>query len=275
MQHKEAFFKGYQDQVFFRRTWSPDTTPKACIAIIHGVGSHSGGILNIVNPLVQEGYEVCAYDIRGHGRSEGDRAFINGFEQFRNDTFMFLNEITLDMPNVPVFLMGHSLGGVIALDYALHMHSSVKLQGLVLICPAIIPERIRQYLSNIPADTPNEAAYPEAPDFEQLTRDIHVIREFKRDPLRQHIKTAGLHRGTLAAVEAILQSPQKINVPLLIVQGLDDQIVPPENTRALFDLVPETVSKSYLGYSGMLHNPHDDIGREIVMRDISYWIQGV
>jgi len=271
VKHTEGFFEGRGSIRLYKQSWIPDAIPRACVAVVHGVGSHSGGLMNLIAPLVSAGFAVHAYDLRGHGRSEGQRAFINSFDDYRLDTDSFMNFVREDMQRCPLFLLGHSLGGIVALDYVLRFQPS--LHGLILVCPAIMPARLKQFNASISLSDPNETAYGEEPDYEKLTRDIQVIESFAKDPLRHHWKTAGLHRGALEAVSYIFQHPNRMNVPLLMQQGEDDEIVPPEDPKAFFDAVPNTCDKRYIGYPGMLHNPHDDSDREVMLEELIQWVK--
>ncbi|HZG78070.1 MAG TPA: alpha/beta fold hydrolase, partial [Paenibacillus sp.] len=272
VKHTVFYFEGYEKTKLRGQSWVPDR-PKAIVAVIHGVGSHSGGISNLTEPLTEAGYAVFSYDLRGHGRSEGQRGLIRSFVEYREDTCLFMRHVVGCGEPLPVFLVGHSLGGVVALDYTVFVQPDF-LESIVLICPALMPNRIQTYLNSIDSATADDASYEGKPDFEMLTSDLHVIDRFQADPLRHHAKTAGLHRGTLRTLKALFDDPARLHIPLLLLQGGRDEIVPPSEPRAYYDALPDAHGKHrYILYPDMKHNPHDEVGRERAIGDILAWIQ--
>ena len=134
MNSSEGFFKTVRGPELFYRAWHPEAAieTKAVIIIIHGGGEHSGRYLNPVNYLVPRGYAVYAYDLPGHGKSPGKRGHVNRFTEFLDATDSFLQFVREHEQGKPVFLLGHSIGGLIAADYALE---HPELSGLILSSP--------------------------------------------------------------------------------------------------------------------------------------------
>ncbi len=101
----------------FFQVWLPESTPLAALAIVHGMGDHSGRFSRLVLPLVEQGFAAYGFDLRGYGRSPGIRGHINSFSEYREDVRLFLQFISVQQPGVLRFLMGYSLGSGIVLDY--------------------------------------------------------------------------------------------------------------------------------------------------------------
>ena len=137
MQHDEGTFQGWGGLNLYYQRWLPQQPVQAVVGIVHGLGGHSGLFKNVVQCLVPQGYGIYGLDLRGHGRSPGQRGYIGRWQEFREDVNHFLQLIQSHHPGVPCFIWGHSLGGVIALDYALH-HGE-KLQGVIVTAPALGP----------------------------------------------------------------------------------------------------------------------------------------
>ena len=119
MQHREGSFLGARNLKLYYQSWHPLEPVKGIVVIIHGLGSHSSLFGNVTQSLVPSGYAVYGLDLRGHGRSQGQRGHINAWSEFREDLTTFFALIKTREKGIPCFLLGHSLGGIIALDYVL------------------------------------------------------------------------------------------------------------------------------------------------------------
>jgi alpha-beta hydrolase superfamily lysophospholipase len=135
MKHIEGTFKGSGGLSLYYQSWYPHGQVQAIVAIVHGLGAHSGLFNNAVQYLISQGYGVYALDLRGHGRSPGQRGHINAWAEFREDLSAFSQWIQEQEPNCPCFLWGNSLGGAIVLDYALRFPKG--LQGVIVTAPAL------------------------------------------------------------------------------------------------------------------------------------------
>ncbi|MEB3293064.1 MAG: alpha/beta hydrolase, partial [Synechococcales bacterium] len=135
MQHCVSWFEGLDGMRLFYQSWSPDELPQAVVITVHGLGSHSGLFAPATDYLVEQGYVVYGFDLRGHGRSPGQRGHINHWTEFREDLRRFIQRIRDKHPVCPCFLWGHSLGGTIALDYTLRSPESIA--GLIVTAPAL------------------------------------------------------------------------------------------------------------------------------------------
>ena len=130
MKHIESNFIGTDDIRLYYQVWRPEKNSKAVVQLIHGLAEHSNRYLNVVNALVPSGYVIYASDNRGHGKSEGIRGYVNKFETFVKDQKIFFELIKENEPNLPIFLLGHSMGSIIAQLYAVEY--PVGLKGLIL-----------------------------------------------------------------------------------------------------------------------------------------------
>lgn len=183
-EHSTDFFTGSDNRQLFEQWWRPQIEPKATVVIVHGYAEHSGRYGHVGVRLAGSGYAVGAYDLRGHGRSEGKRAFIRQFDEHIQDLRAFLNRVPQVVPDKPVFLFGHSLGGAIAVLYAITHQPA--LQGMLLSGAALkISEDISPLLQKLSGII--GTLFPTLPTIKLnsgwLCRTPEVVRQYDSDPL--------------------------------------------------------------------------------------------
>lgn len=272
----EGFFSGWNQTPLFYQCWSPSTSPQAIVALVHGLGSHSGLFDNIVQTLVPQGYIVYGLDLRGHGRSPGQRGYINSWDEFRGDLDCFLDHIIdthAQDQNRPLFLIGHSLGGVISLDYTIRKPEA--LAGMVAIAPALgcvgVPPlklQIGKILSQIwPGFTLSTGL-----DHTAASRDPAILVRYKNDPLRHTKGTARLATEFMNTTRWIHSHAPRLACPLLILHGSNDQVALPEGSERFFNTV-RFPNKTRYEYEGGYHDLHNDTNFPTVLRDLVNWLQ--
>jgi alpha-beta hydrolase superfamily lysophospholipase len=144
MQHEEGTFTGTGDLSLVWQAWLPDEPPRAVLVIVHGFGEHCGRYRHLVDYLVPRGFAIYGFDLRGHGRSEGQRGAINSWDEFREDVARFLHLVREAQPDSPLFLMGHSMGGLIVSNYAVNDQSG--LTGVILSSPQLAQPHVAPLL---------------------------------------------------------------------------------------------------------------------------------
>jgi alpha-beta hydrolase superfamily lysophospholipase len=272
MNHIEGVFKGYGDLNLYYQRWWPDTTPQGILVLVHGLGGHSGLFKNGVRCLLPQGYGAYAMDLRGHGRSPGQRGYIQHWSEFREDLNAFLQFIRDREQGEPCFLWGHSLGGTISLDYALHYPE--HLQGLILSAPALdhvgVPSwklAVGQGLSRIWPRFKLKVGI----DHTSSSRDLNVLADYSADPLRHEYGTARLATHFFKTVRWIHQNIDQLKVPLLLLHGGGDLVTQPESSRSFFQQV-QLEDKTYREYPNSYHDLYDDLNYMEVISDIATWL---
>lgn len=257
--------------LYYQHWHSPGPT-QAVLAIVHGLGSHSGHFKNLVQHLVPHGYRLYSFDLRGHGRSPGQRGYIHSWTEFREDLRYFLHLIDDRESGHPYFLLGHSLGAVIAMDYALRFPDG--LQGIIATAmPAgkvgVNPLKmaIGQVLSQIwPRFTMKTGL-----DQSTSSRNPEVVATFTQDPLRHVQGTARLVTEFSATIRWLQDHAAELSVPLLMLHGGADRIALPEGSQALFQQV-QWPDKERREYAAGYHDVHNDLNYREVMADIGQWL---
>lgn len=267
----EGTFNGADGTELFFRVIEPLTAPKAAIILVHGHGDHSGGLQNISASLVNNDYIVYNFDLRGHGKSTGKRGFIRSWDEFRGDLHEFRKLVSLDQPELPLFIVGHSIGGLITLDYTLD--HSAGISGVIAISPAISYEvkPFEQLGITLMGKLKPDYSINKKPNVRLLKKNSAVRTEYYSDRLRHNIVTPGLGSGLIQAISRLENQAQSIHLPLLLQYGLDDKITPPTKLRNFFHLVASKDKQLY-EYSLAKHRPFDEVGREKFLEDLVGWL---
>lgn len=274
MKHSIGTFTGAgQVALYYQRWQDAQEPPCAVLAIVHGFGEHSGRYSTVVERLTARGYVVYGFDHRGHGRSPGQRGHIDAWAEFRQDVAAYLRLIAREEPAMPLFLMGHSLGGLIVLEYALRHPEGlcgVIASGPALGQPGLSPAllMLSRLLSRVwprfSMDTKLDAA--------TLSRDPAALQAHRDDTLVHSRGSARLGTEVSAAAAWTQAHAGDLRVPLLIVHGGADRLVPPEQSRLFFDHVALADKERY-EYAGVYHEPHNDIDAARVLADIERWLE--
>lgn len=208
---------------------------RAVVALAHGKDEHQGRYAHVVAALTAAGYAVYTIDHRGHGASGGKRGEIRRFDDYVEDFDLLVREAERDHPNVPVVVLGHSMGGLIATRYALRTQD--RLAALVLSGPALlvatdVPAWMKQVLKRVGAVLPNLKAPAGVPDL--LSRDPEVQRAFSLDPLCNNTPTKlGFVQQLVAASDRTRREMHAIRLPLLVMHGEADRLTSPEGSKQL------------------------------------------
>jgi long-chain acyl-CoA synthetase len=272
MQHIEGTFKGFGNCQLYFQSWHPDNPSQAIVVLVHGLGGHSGLFTNVIDYLVPQGYEVYALDLRGHGRSPGQRGHINAWGEFREDLQAFINQIRAQRSRCPIILWGHSLGGTIALDYALR--SPEQLQGLIVTAPALGKTSVPAYKLMI-----GKGLSKLLPRFSLklglgnnwASRDPIALAHYQQDPLRHEYGSARLATEFMATVDWIAEHTRDLKIPLLILHGSGDRITSPQGSRAFFQHVLYA-DKEHREYAGSYHELYIDLDFQRMFNDVEIWL---
>jgi len=241
MKHQEGYLKGVRDTDIYYQYWLPENEPEAILLVVHGLAEHSGRYMNVVNFLVPSGYAVYGIDHIGHGKSDGKKGYVQRFEDYTTTLKKYFDMIRGWHPEKPIFLVGHSMGGLISAAYLLKYQD--ELSGAVLSGPGIkVPDNISQAIiiaGNILSFIMPKTGLVQL-DAEGVSRDPVVVDAYASDPLVYTGKiTARLGAELLKAMKRVTEQAPKIRLPIMIVHGSDDKLVDPSGAQLLYDLVPE------------------------------------
>lgn len=255
----------------FVRSWKPASTPRAVVVICHGVNSHGGQYLWAGEQLVGEGHAVYALDLRGRGKSSGKRFYVDHVSEYVSDVSAVIQLAKLRNPGLPVFLLGHSAGGVVSCTYALDHQS--ELSGLIcesfafkVYAPDIvlaITKGLSHILPNLPVLKLKN---------EDFSRDPAAVEALNNDPLtHDETQPAETVAALVRADERLEKEFPTITIPVFIMHGTADKATRPEGSQFFYDTVGSKDKKLRL-YEGHYHDLLNDRGKEEVIADIKDWI---
>lgn len=251
---------------------------RAVLAIVHGLGGHSGLFGNVVDYFISKNYAVYSVDLRGHGRSQGQRGYINRWREFREDVRTFLQLIETQEPGCPRFLLGHSMGAVVVLDYVLRSPteaSASSLQGVIALAPALGQVAVPPFklaLGRVLSGVWPYFTLSTGINLNVASRDPAVLAAYAQDSLRHSRGTARLATEYLDTVAWIQAHAADWHLPLLILHGGADQVALPEGGYAFFQQVP-ILDKERREYPGVYHEIHNDLNYQEMLADLENWLE--
>jgi alpha-beta hydrolase superfamily lysophospholipase len=256
--------------LFFRR-WSPNQPPTAILAIVHGFGEHSELYNHLGQFFTDRGFAVVSLDLRGHGKSAGARGFVRHWNDYLEDV-THLVDLAYRPGGAPLYLVGHSMGGLIAIEYALR-HPE-RLGGLVVMGPALgevgVP-RILVWLSRALSRIWPSFSLDTRINSAAMSRDPAAVARLEADPLVHGRGTARLGTEFFEAIKRVRAGAATIAVPILMQHGDADTVAHPDGTRQFFSDIT-FADKQLMTYPGGFHNLFVDLNWKDVLDDIHLWI---
>jgi alpha-beta hydrolase superfamily lysophospholipase len=276
MSHHEERFTTPDGLSLYGQRWLPELPAGTVVAVVHGFVEHSGRYARLAEHLNRQGYAVYAMDLRGHGRSEGPRCFVRRFDQYLEDLDLFLDRVAAAEPDKPLFLFGHSMGGLIVAQWAISRPArQAAARGLVLSGPALrVGRRLFPLLRHLAWIASLLA--PRMPvvrlGWRRISRDPAVVEDFRRDPLVFHgrfpVRTGA---EILAAMRSVGRRMERLESPLLILHGTGDCICDVEGSLQL-DRRAGSTDKTLRLYNGLYHDLFHEPERAEVLADLLAWL---
>jgi acylglycerol lipase len=274
MKHREMQFPGCGDVPLFAQAWLPERAANAVVVIAHGLAEHSGRYSALATRLVERDFAVYALDQRGHGRSGGPRCNIERFDYLVSDLGVFVGRAQRQHPGAPVMLLGHSMGGAVALGCALKYQDA--LNALVLSAPALAtdtaaPLSKRLMVNALSVLAPNRGVLtlPAA----AISRDRAIVHAYESDPLvfRGEIPARTVSE-LLKAMEHLQQHAHELTLPVLIQHGSADSLVPLAAVQPTYQHLGLQRRRTVQVYEGLYHEVYNEPERDRVIRDLESWL---
>jgi len=251
----------------------PPRKAKAVLVIAHGIGEHGGRYAQLADYFTKRNLAVWACDHRGHGKSDGKRGHVDNFDDYLADLGQMIRIAKDHSPGIKTFLLGHSLGGLIATFYA-EKHPS-DLDGLIASGPALREKMKispvtafmgRTFSRIMPTFTTGTGLDPNL-----LSHDKEVVKKYVEDPLVHKVATARWFTEYRRAQEETMRLADGFTLPCLIIQGGADGIIDPTVATELYKRIKGS-DKALKVYDGFYNESLNEIGKESVLADIDNWL---
>lgn len=251
------------------RCWSPGRNAKASVLLVHGLCEHSGRYADLAAHLCCAGYAVRAFDLRGHGRSEGRRGDTR-FAPTLDDLDRLLDEER--GRGCPVFLYGHSLGGLIVLAYCIERRPSIAgvVASAAALHTAVREQPAKVLLARLFGRLLPGVSVASGLDATLLSRDPAVVENYLHDRLVHRRMTFGFGRDAMGAIDRVLAYRDRFPAPLLLLHGDADRVNYPSGSQALAARLGDTCTLRV--YPGIYHQPHTDPDSPRVFADLTAWL---
>jgi alpha-beta hydrolase superfamily lysophospholipase len=261
---KETYIHSFDGTRLFLKTNVP-ATPKAIIVIVHGLCEHLGRYEYITQKLTDRNFGVYRFDHRGHSKSEGKPVFYNDFNEMIDDVNVVVELAKKENPILPVFLIGHSMGGFAVTTFGMKYPNKVK--GIVASGAVTRFNNTFPIPPNMPVDAyfPNELA-------DGVCSDPAVVEAYKNDPLVAKQVSFGLFYCLFAGVDWNKQNSSKFVDPVLLLHGCNDGLVSEKDSRDLFgDISSE--DKTLKIYAFLFHEIFNEPSKDEVIGDVISWLE--
>jgi len=267
----ESSLKTADGLSIFTRSWKPEGTPRAVIALVHGFNAHSGYMTWAAEQFAAHGLAAYALDLRGRGRSSGERFFIENISDYTDDVDQLIGFARSENPGLPVYVLGHSAGGVIASTYVFEHQDTIA--GLVCESFALdvgVPDAAALLIKGISHLAPHLHIY--TLKNEVFSRDPAVVAAMNADPLiANESQPAETSAELIRAAERLKGNMPNYRVPILIIHGTDDKATRHQGSQYFYDHAGSK-DKTLKLYEGHYHDLLNDVGKESVMAEIQNWL---
>lgn len=265
-------FQTFDGLTLLGREWRPEERTRAVVGLIHGLGEHCSRYSHVAERFAKEQIALVAFDLRGHGRSEGQRGDAPSFEAYIQDLDRFMQQIEARFDKTPCFLYGHSMGGLLLLNYLIRRQP--KILGAVSSAAGLHTPLTRQKVKMALVQTLSrltpKLALPSGLDANAISRDQAVVQRYKTDPLVHGFVTLRMAQATIPAIDFVFQHADQIGVPLLILHGTADRLTYSSGSEELARKVPQA---KLILFEGLAHELHNEPEKESVFQTALKWMQ--
>ena len=271
----EFHIQGASGLRLFRRSWIPPVE-KRSVVVVHGFAEHSGRYEHVGSQLAAQDCAVHAYDQQGHGRSDGTRCHVRRFDDLLDDLDAIVEQVRASRPELPLFVVGHSMGGLVVSAYARERRpdvAGVATSGAALAlsddfssAKILAARLLRRIAPKLPLASGLDPA--------ALSRDTAVVRAYLDDPLVESKMTTSLGAEMIAAIGRTAGGAKDVSVPMMMMHGEDDTLCPVRGTLDFYAEL-EVTGKRLQVYEGLRHEIFNEPEQNVVLGDLMDWMRGV
>ena len=273
MDPTKSFWQTPNGVKLYTRTWLPDAPVRAAVVLVHGLGEHCARYDHVASAFTDQGIAVYGFDHRGHGRSPGVRGHIPSFDAVFGDIDHFVDQANKNHPEKPVFVYGHSLGGLLVLDFSLVRKPA--LLGVICTSPGLATGNpvspAKLIAAKILYTLVPKFTLPNGLDTQNLSHDQSVVQAYTSDPLVTPMISARLGLDLINNGKWVSEHAAEWTLPLLLMNGSADHLVSPLAIHRFASAVPQKTI-IYKEWEGMYHEIHNENGKERVIHDMLDWL---
>lgn len=273
MQHREFELTTPDGTRLFAQSWEPEDDAVGTVAIVHGLGEHSGRYAELAETLGRARYLVLAFDLRGHGRTDGQRGHVGDYNVLLDDIGLLIEGASSRSGRLPIFLYGHSLGGNLVLNYALRRHPHIA--GLVVTSPLLrltsTPPLWKWMLAQVMSRIWPRFSFQGRIDPEDLSHDPAAMRLVEQDPFVHRRVSARLGAQMLDAGQWALDNASQLARPLLLMHGSADPLTSPDASAEFARWAGDKCI--FRVWEGLYHELHWETERNAVVQCIIDWMK--
>jgi len=273
MQYFEFGWKTRKELSIFARCWKPTHPPIAVVCLVHGLGEHSGRYAHVADYLNHADIAVMAFDMCGHGKSDGIMGHAPSYEAMMEHISRLLGEATAHFPGVPIFLYGHSMGGNLVINYALYRKPDIK--GVIVTGPAFEPAATLPQWKVFMAKALYHAVpflpLPSELDANKISRDPEVVRVYQDDPLVHSQVSVRLGIDILHTGKWVMKHAHEFMNPLLIMHGENDEITSCPASREFAKKAGDCCKLKT--WENLFHEIHNEPEKDAVFEYMLNWLK--
>jgi len=274
MNISEWTWKSFDGLDMYGRSWEPEGGPKALIVLVHGLGEHCARYDHVGARLAEKGYALLGFDLRGHGKSGGQRGHTPSFEAFMKDIDSMFTQASARYPGIPQFIYGHSLGGILVLNYVLRRKPA--LAGAIVTSPglrtALEGQKMKVMLAQVLGSLLPSGGLASGLDANMISHDLEVVNRYKQDPLVHDKISFGMAKYLMDAIQWAFEHAGEFSIPLLLMHGTADQIAFDRGSREFASKVKSDFVTLKL-WDGYYHETHNEPGREQMLAFLLDWLE--
>ena len=281
MKHTEFNWRSTDGLHLYAQSWEPEDEPWGVVCLVHGLGEHSGRYAHVAEALAAAGYATMGMDLRGHGKSAGQRGHAASLDTLMTDINRLLDEAAAHYPNTPRFLYGHSLGGNLVIYHVLHNGSgraeqdSARLAGATATSPVLrttsAPPAVQLTLAKIMSRVWPTFSLPNGLEQAALSRDAAVVRAYSADPLVHDRISARLGLDMLQSGEWALAHAAELSLPLLLTHGSEDRLTSAKASQEFATLAGGNCT--FKLWEGLYHETHNEPEKKQVIAFMIDWLR--
>ena len=270
-QRHEGFVSSFDGTQLYTHSYRPKKPIKAVLLVVHGVGEHSGRYQAFISPMLQAGIALHFYDLRGHGKSEGQRGHINAWSDYQQDLNVQIENMSCG--DIPFFILGHSFGSLIVLDFL--EQTKRKVCGAIISSSALKPLEVapawQKKLVGLIAKLLPAFPLKLNIDTQAISRSKEEVSAYQNDPLIHTKVSARWGADVLRVMRRIEDNVASISASILMTHGEPDWLNSSQGTKEFFERL-SVEDKTLFIYPDSYHEPHNDLDSEVVVNGLVDWI---